>query len=156
MFSTAIQLDRIVAPARLAEAFASATDIDIDHVRVITRDDFERSPWRWFSDDVSLGLQTSEHRGDFPFEVELFSREDLDLRSVLQSVVQELGVAALTDEFDVNPLSDVEWLMISPDGSSSVVYIDDEEFGADDPAIILVPDSRAVYESKRIGSPSSV
>jgi hypothetical protein len=156
MFSTAFHLDRIIAPVRMAEVFASATGVSPDRLRVITRDDFVRSPWRWFTDEVNLGIQTALYRGDFPFEVELFSREDLDMRSVLQSVVHDLGVAALTDEFDVNPLADSEWLMISPDGSSTVVYADSDEFGADDPAIILEPESRAIYEAKRSHTPSPV
>ena len=53
-------------------------------------------------------------------------------------------------------LADTEWLMISPDGSSAVVYADADAFGSEDPAIILEPASRAVYEAKRIGTPSSV
>ena len=156
MFVTAFQIDNPGVTHRLDKVLSAATDTPLGRVRMVTTEDLERSSGRWFAEDVDLGIQITRYRGDFPAEIEVFSRAEYDQREVLERVARELEVTILTDQLDVNPLSDIEWLMISPDGSSSVVYIDDEEFGADDPAIILVPDSRAVYESKRIGSPSSV
>jgi hypothetical protein len=156
MFVTAFQIDNPGVTHRLGKVLAAATDTPLGRVRVVTADDLERSPRPWFVDNVDLGIQITRHRGDFPAEVEVFSRAEYDQRKVLERVARELDVTILTDQFDVNPLADTEWLMISPDGSSAVVYADGDEFGADDPAIILEPESRAVYEAKRIGAPSSL
>lgn len=149
MFATTVYLDRLVTATQLADVFASATGVAVDHVRVIARNEFERDPQPWFLDSVAVGIQTSELRGDFPLEVDLVARADLDVRAVLRSVARGRDVAILTDEFGVNPLSDAEWMMFTPDGSSIRVLADPEEFGADDPAIILEPESRTIYDAKR-------
>lgn len=142
-------MDRPVTASLLTDALTVATGVAPDCVRVIRREDFERSPEPWFHDWVTVGIQISEFRGDFPLEVELISRVELDVRDLLTNVARELDVAILTDELDVNPLSDAEWLMITPDGSSTPVLADPDEFGRDEPAIILEPESRAIYDAKR-------
>ena len=149
MYSTTVYLDRPIPAPRLVNAFASATGVAIDQVRTIARDEFERHPTRWFDDAAMVGLQTSFLRGDCPQVVDLVVRTERDLRAVLVAITRTLDVAALTDEFDVNPYSDIEWLMIAPDGSGTVIHTDADEFGADDPAISLEPDSRAIYDAKR-------
>jgi hypothetical protein len=149
MFSTGLHFDKTITGTRLARAFASAAGVPVENVRVTARDEFERNPRPWFAESDSVGLQTSRMRGDFPLEVVVVARFDLDLGRVLVRIARDLGVAILTDAYGVNSLSDVEWLMIAPDGSSTRVIADSEEFGADDPAIILEPESRAIHEAKR-------
>nr|MBA3276252.1 hypothetical protein [Chloroflexia bacterium] len=78
--------------------------------------------------------------------VELMVREDNpDLHALLRNAAQNLDASILTDELDVTPYSDSEWLMFTPDGHSAIVHADGEEFGAEDPAIILTPTSRAFH-----------
>jgi len=149
MFATTLYFDKVIPPGRLASAMADATGTDIEQIRVITQEEFERAPWPWFRESDLLGLTTSNLRGEFPFAIDLVARPDINLRSTLDHIARSLHVAVLTDEFDVNPLSDAEWLMVSADGSFTKVIADPEAFGADDPAIILEPESHAVHEAKR-------
>lgn len=149
MFATTVYLDRFIPRGRLATAFADATGIRVDAVRVITDDKFERSPAPWFLESDLIGVKTSTLRGDFPYVIDMVSRPEPDLRAVLNTLARLLDVTILTDNYGVNPLSDAEWMMVGPDGSSVAITADPEEFGADDPAIVLEPDSRARYHAMR-------
>lgn len=149
MFATTVYLDRFIPRGHLVTAFADATGVPVDAVRVITDDEFERSPAPWFLDSDLIGVKTSTHRGDFPYVIDMVSRPEPDLRAVLNTLARLLDVTILTDNYGVNPLSDAEWMMIGPDGSSVAIIADPEEFGADDPAIVLEPDSRTRYQALR-------
>jgi hypothetical protein len=149
MFATTIYLDKHLPQDSLAEAVSAATGVAVDEMRVITQEEFNRSHGQWFRNEDQVGLRTSTLRGDFPFVIDMFVRPEIELRSVLDRFARAQNVAILTDEYDVNPLSDAEWLMVCPDGSSTRMIADPEEFGADDPGIVLEPNSRRMYESIR-------
>jgi hypothetical protein len=149
VFATTLYFDKPIATDRLAHAFAVATGLPVSQVIIITQDEFDRASEPWFRASDRLGLKTSQLLGDFPFVVDMVARSNLDLRAVLKHLAQSLHTTLLTDEFEVNPLSDAEWLMVDSDGSSTRVIADPEAFGADDPAIILEPESRAIHEAKR-------
>jgi hypothetical protein len=94
-------------------------------------------------------LRTSSLRGDFPVALEIRLREDTpDLRTLLSGAARLLGASILTDELVVNPLFTSDWLMFTPDGDVIVIEADEEEFAADEPAIVLTPESRRVYEAR--------
>lgn len=150
MFATTVYLDRFIPRGRLATAFAEATGVHVDAVRVITDEEFERLTGPWFLDSDLIGVKTSTVRGDFPFVIDMFSRPAPDLHAVLATLARLLDVTILTDNYGVNPLSDAEWMMVGPDGSSVAIIADPEEFGADNPAIVLEPASRAAYAALRV------
>lgn len=144
MFNTDLYIDRMIPEVALADAFGQAYGVSVDQVAVVDQNDHEGLGDAWEKPRVRLVLRTSRLRGDFPVAVELMMREDTpDLHTLLQRAAQTLEASILTDELDVNPHSDSEWLMFTPDGLSAIVYADDEEFGAEDPAIVLIPTSRA-------------
>ncbi len=148
MFATTIYLDKSIPIGQLAKAFAAATSIAPDQVVTMTRADFERSPRHWFNEEHRIGLQWWHERGDFPLAIEIVSRFNLDARTVLPYVAHDLGVAILTEPLDAD-LLDTGWRAIVPDGSSAIVFADADELDADDPAIILEPESRARYRALR-------
>ncbi|MDQ3657127.1 MAG: hypothetical protein M3457_18895 [Chloroflexota bacterium] len=148
MFNTDLYIDRIVSDMVLADAFGQAYGVSVDRVAVVGQDDHAGLSDAWGKPKVKLLLRTSRLRGDFPAAVEFMVREDaLDLRALLHKAALTLEASILTDELDVTPHSDSEWLMFTPDGHSGIVYADDEEFGAEDPAIVLTPKSRALHEA---------
>lgn len=148
MFNTDLYIDRTIPDGTLADAFGRAYGVSADQVVVVDREDHEGLGDAWRKPTVRLLLRTSRLRGDFPVAVELMVREGTpDLPALLQRVAQALGASILTDELDVNPQSDSEWLMFTPDGRSAVIHADDEEFGAADPAIVLTPKSRTLYKA---------
>lgn len=153
MFATDIYLDRVPTPTALAEAFAGALGVAADQAVVMDENDYEALRATWSRLSIRVVLRTSPMRGDFALAIDLRLREEArDLRTLLRRTAHELGASILTDELDVNPLIDSEWLMFSPDGTSTVVHADDEEFAAEDPAIMLAPESRHVYESHLAGA----
>lgn len=148
MFNTDLYIDRTIPEGTLADAFGRAYGVSADQVAVVDQQDHEGLGDAWRQPDVRLFLRTSRLRGDFPAAVELMVRDDApDLRSLLRKVAQNLDASILTDELGVTPQSDSEWLMFTPDGDSAIVYADDEEFGAEDPAIVLTSKSRALYKA---------
>ncbi len=153
MFATDIYLDRAPTPTALAEAFAGALGFAADQAVVMDKNDYETLGATWSRPRIRVVLRTSPMRGDFALAIDLRLREEtLNLRALLRRTAYALSSSILTDELDVNPLIDSEWLMFSPDGTSTVVHADDEEFAAEDPAIILAPESRRVYESHLAGA----
>ena len=153
MFNTDLYIDRIVPDVELARAFGRALGVRPDRVAVVPEDDLDAIEQAWKRVDVLL--RTSRVRGEFPLAVDLMVR---DLRRsqilpMLERAAKSLHAAILTDEVGVNPLSDSEWLLIGPDGTATRVYADAEEFGADDPAIILIGDSRRILHELQIEAP---
>ncbi len=148
MFNTDLYIDRLIPNGSLADAFGRAYGVSADQVAVVDQDDHEGLGDAWRQPGVRLLLRTSRLRGDFPAAVELMVREDNpDLHALLQRAAQNLDASILTDELDVTPHSDSEWLMFTPDGHSAIIHADDEDFGAEDPAIVLTPKSRALYKA---------
>lgn len=110
------------------------------------QEDYEQLGSTWAQPKVKMVLRTSVLRGDFPLAIELRLREDTpDLPKLLSGAARTLAASILTDELVVNPLFTSEWLMFTPDGDAIVIETDGDEFGADEPAIIMTPDSREVY-----------
>ena len=148
MFNTDLYIDRMIPAAALADAFGQAYGASVDQVAVVDLNDHEGLSDAWEKPRVRLLVRTSRLRGDFPAAVELMVREDApDLHALLKRAAQTLEASILTDELGVTPHSDSEWLMFTPDGLSAIVYADDEEFGAADPAIVLTPKSRALHQA---------
>ncbi len=148
MFNTDLYIDRLIPNGSLADAFGRAYGVSEDQVAVVDQEDHAGLGEAWRQPRVRLLLRTSRLRGDFPAAIELMVRGDtLDLHALPRKAAQILDASILTDELDVTPHSDSEWLMFMPDGHSAIVHADDEEFGADDPAIVLTPKSRALYKA---------
>lgn len=100
---------------------------------------------------ATAGAKITAWRGDFPVEVHVVNRQPIaDVRTVLHSLAAGTGTVLLTDEIELSPAPGSRWVMIAPDGYETVVHGDPEAFANDiDPAILLEPASRAVYEAHR-------
>jgi hypothetical protein len=157
MFTTDLYLDHLMEQSELADAFAEAAGIWPNRVIVLPKEEVDRLGTLWEEGWPKFALRLSGMRGDFPVAIELIARSaafEWTLRDSLSTLARKLGVSILTDELDVNPLFVSEWLMFAPDGASFQVEIDDEEFDAEEPAIILTPASRDLYKAHQPGSGS--
>ena len=67
---------------------------------------------------------------------------------MLDRAARDLDVAILTDTFDAD-LFDTGWRVITPNGSTAIVYADHDQLDAADSAIVLEPESRARFETMR-------
>lgn len=153
MFTTDLYVDRVMPDAELARAFGRALGVRHDRVAVVSANDLGAIEDAWKHVDVLL--RTSRVRGEFPLAVDLMVRDlrPSQILPMLERTAKSLHAAILTDEVGVNPYSDREWLLIGPDGTATQVFADAEEFGADDPAIILIGDSRRILHELQIEAP---
>lgn len=155
MFTTEMYMNRAVESAEIGRAFARAFHVAAGRAAVVNDEDIEEVARAWDKPATEILLRLSRMRGDFPQVVGLMLRGEMpdDYQQRLARVAAFLRVGILTDELIVDPYSDTEWLLITPDGRSTVVYADAEEFGADDPAIILIGDSRRILHELQIEAP---
>lgn len=145
--STCIHLDRILTGPQLEHAVGQVLRLDSGKVVAADFDRIEHVPEDWFTDEHEAGIQMETFRGDFPQSITVVVRNQPDFQAFAKSLAIELGVTVLTDEFGVEPFSDVDWMMLSPDGTTTHVLTDSEAFGAEDPAIILLPEYRPIYRA---------
>jgi hypothetical protein len=157
MVVTDIYIDRVVADPDLAKAFAHAFDVAGTHVAVAEDDDLVAVARAWNNRTTEVLLRTSRMRGEFPEVIDLMVRGQMPrtFQRVLARAATRLRAAILTDEIVVDPFADSEWLLIAPDGTSTVVLSDAEKFASDDPAIILTAESRRVLERYRVAAPAA-
>jgi hypothetical protein len=157
MFVTDIYIDRVVADPDLAKAFAHAFNVAGTHVTVAADDDLVAVVRAWNNRTTEVLLRTSRMRGEFPEAIGLMVRGEMPrtFQRVLARAATRLRAAILTDEIVVDPFADSEWLLIAPDGTSTTVISDAEEFASDDPAIILTAESRRVLEHHRAAAPAA-
>ena len=148
--STLFHLDRIMNADTLATGVAQVAGVPREAVATADFSDVDRVPVAWFTDDHDLGIQFDTMRGDFPQEVTVVSHAPRDFEALVRLLAPALGVTVLTDEFGVNPYSDAEWTMITPDGTATPVLADEDEFGAEDPAITLLPEYRRMYDARNV------
>lgn len=155
MFTTEMYIDRAIGHADLEKAFAHAFRLPIGRVAIVNDEDLDAVAHAWNNPATDLLLRTAMVRGDFPQVVDLMLRGEApdDFQQRLAGVAAYLRVGILTDELIVDPYSDTEWLLITPDGEATVVTADEEEFVADDPAIILIGDSRRILHELQIETP---
>ncbi|CAN5833465.1 hypothetical protein BH20CHL3_BH20CHL3_09590 [soil metagenome] len=150
MYGTDIYLDQTSSTTDLASAFAQVLGVSTKRVVVMDQEDYEQLGSTWVNPKIAMVLRTASLRGDFPVALEIRLREDTpDLRTLLSGAARLLGASILTDELVVNPLFTSDWLMFTPDGDVIVIEADEEEFAADEPAIVLTPESRRVYEARQ-------
>lgn len=147
MFSTYMYIDRVVSDRNLVSAFALAFGVDSDQVAVIGEDDYDALGDAWDNSRTQLVLRRSVLSGDFPLSLLLGSRNDCpeDFLGVVKMVARELGAPVLTDEIAAQ--YDDDFLLVAPSGATAIVAEDVDDLDGDDSAIILVPESRALYES---------
>jgi hypothetical protein len=150
MWSTLFHIDRAVDLDRLTAAVADVIGVPRRKVAGIALEDFRANPRAWFTDAMVVGIQTGMMRGDFPLEVTVTARTDQDTEPFVRSLALALGVTILTDEFGVESWTDDQWMMLTPDGEATKVLTNDDDFGAEDPAINLLPEYRALYEARNV------
>jgi hypothetical protein len=146
-FATQFNIDQVVGEERLAMGVAGVFGVPRSQVAVANFDDISSVPDGWFPPEKAVAIQVETMRGEFPLEVTVISRGQRDFESLVPRLAVALGVTVVTDEFGVEPWSDIQWLMITPDGVATRVLADDEEFGAEDPAIILQPAYRLIHQA---------
>lgn len=147
MYGTDVYLDQTPSTIDLANAFALTLGVSSKRVVVIDQEDYQQLGSTWANPKVAMVLRTSVLRGDFPVALEIRVREDTpDLRTLLSGAAQLLGASILTDELVVNPLFTSDWLMFTPDGEAIAIETDEQEFAADEPAIVMTPESRRIYD----------
>lgn len=146
--STQFHIDRTLDLDTLSAGIARVFGLGQDLVAAANFDDMSQVVDGWFGPDKAIAIQTETLRGDFPLQVTVTSRNDRDFEAFTRALAQALGVAIVTDEFGVNPYSDVEWSMITPDGAVTRVLANEDEFGAEDPAIILRQEYRRLYDAR--------
>jgi hypothetical protein len=134
----------------LATRVAQVLGVGPAQVATLDTSDDDAFSVEWFTDADQVAIQISPLRGDFPLMVEMTTRSETDVEPFLLALSSAMGVVIVTDEIGVNSMSDSQWMLITPDGSLVQVLADADEFGDEDPAIILQPEFRKVYETNRI------
>ncbi len=145
--STYIHLSRILTGPQLERGVERVLGLESGRAVAVSFDRIERVPANWFSDEHEAGIEMETMRGDFPQGITVVVRDHPDFEAFARNLAIELGVTVLTDEFGVEPFSDIDWMMLSPDGSATHVLTDSDEFGAEDPAIVLLPEYRSIYDA---------
>ncbi|MDQ3653558.1 MAG: hypothetical protein M3457_00580 [Chloroflexota bacterium] len=118
-----------------------------EEVAVVDEADYDAVGDRWSDLMVHILLRRSMEAGDFPLALQLSSRADRpeDFLAVVRIVSRELGAPILTDEIEAQ--FDDDYLLVAPSGATVIVTERLDDLDSDEPAIILVPESRALYES---------
>lgn len=147
MFSTYIYIDRAVPDRGLVSAFALAFGVESDQVAVVDEDDYDALGDAWANSRFQVVLRRSALPGDFPLSLLLGARSDRpeDFLAVVRIVSRELGAPILTDEIVAQ--FDDDYLLVAPSGATAIVTERLDDLDSDEAAIILVPESRALYES---------
>jgi hypothetical protein len=145
MFATDFYIDRPIAPSDLSVSFAEAFGLKAFEVEVALEQDYTAIGDAWDHSRTKAVLATSSMPGDFPLVVRAGFRGELSDRfdEIASRIACHLPATVMTNEVD----GPEDFAMASPDGEISFVYVDDDALGAADPAIILVPQSRAIYEA---------
>lgn len=145
MFATDFYIDRPIAPSDLSVSFAEAFGLKAFEVEVAVEQDYTAIGDAWEHSRTKAVLATSSMPGNFPLVVRAgFRGEPSDCFAELASrIARHLSATVMTNEID----GPEDFAMASPDGEISFVYVDDDALGADDPAIVLLPKSRAIYEA---------
>lgn len=146
MFSTYIYIDRAVSHRGLESAFALAFSVENDQVAVVDEDDYDALGDAWANSRIQVVLRRSALPGDFPLSLLLDTRNDCpeDFLAIMKTASRELGAPILTDE--IGAQFDDDYLLVAPSGATAIVTERLDERDSDESAIILVPESRAVYE----------
>lgn len=147
MLSTYMYIDREIPGSELVRAFADGFGVEGDQVVVIAEDDYEALGNAWSESRTQVVLRQSVIPGDFPLSLLVDTRTDRpgDFLAVVKSIARKLDAPILTDEIDL-PFQD-DWLLVAPDGNSAIVSEGLDDLDGDDSAIVLGPESRAIYES---------
>lgn len=145
--TTLFYVDRNLTQEQLVAGVAKALGVRSDLIAILDLTQQDNLPAGWFEETDAVAVQMDSMRGDFPLEVSIASRAAFDVEAFTRRLAPALHAALITDEFGVNPLSDVEWTLISPSGEITQVFTDEDAFGADDSAIVLRPESRRIYDS---------
>jgi len=139
-------VDRDVSNDAVIKAFAGALRIDRASIQVWPQGEVDDR-------STAVIVQHGREAGDFPILLRLSVAEEIGVRAVqdliglAQSLARSLQAPLITDAVGVNPLFDGDWLLVAPSGATAVVSENVEDLDGDESAIVLVPESRAIYES---------
>lgn len=138
-----------VSDTTLRTAFAVALAVDSNDVSVWPRGQvLDRS--------AKVIVQTSVTDGDFRHQLSVtvnesdaapISDRETMLLDIVRTLARELQTVVVTDDVGVNPAYDDDFLMVAPDGTTSVVQADLDAMEND--AVVLVQESRSRYEAIR-------
>lgn len=145
--TTLFCIDRTLTLEQVATGIAQALGVRREVVAALDLSRIDLRPSGWYAETDAAAVQVDTMRGDFPLEVSVAAREAFDMEAIARVLAPALGASLLTDEFGVDPMSDVEWTLVTPDGAALKVLTDGDEFGADDPAIVLLPEFRKADET---------
>lgn len=147
MFSSDFHIDRHIPALDLKRAFAAGFGVQTEEVAVVDEGDYDAVGDHWDDLTVKVLLRQSIASGDFPLALRISTRNDQprDLLAVLKTIAGELGAPILTDE--IGSQYDDDFLLVAPSGATAIVMENLDEPDGDEPAIVLVPESRAIYES---------
>ena len=149
MRSTYLYLHQSASDHDLANAFANAFGTMPTQVAVISESDTQALGQAWDDESTRIVLRRSRTAGDFPVSLllDVDDRVTNDFLAAIMSASKRLDTAILTDEVGVEPAFDNEWLLVTPNGTMSVVSVDPDMLDADEPALVLTPESRRTYHS---------